>query len=262
MGHEVRAELASADRVDVIMAFVKWYGLRLFDDRLKALHDRGVPLRMITTTYMGATERPALDRLVRDFGAQVKVQYDAQRTRLHAKAWLFRRTRLRHRLRRHQQPLPRSHARRRRVERAPVSVATPALLQKFAPPSTATGTTRTFETYDPDVDRDRLDDALAEAQAGDHDRVTLRSLALRSGRSISTGDARPLEVERVVHGRHRNLLVAATGTGKTVVAALDYRRLAVDAPTSPTLLFVAHRREILQQSLRTYREVLNDRELR
>ena len=40
---------------------------------------------------MGATERAALDRLVREFGAEVKIQYDALRTRLHAKAWLFRR---------------------------------------------------------------------------------------------------------------------------------------------------------------------------
>ena len=67
-----------------------------------------------------------------------------------------------------------------------------------------------------------------------------------------------LEVERVLHGRHRNLVVAATGTGKTVVAALDYRRLADAAPTLPRLLFVAHRKEILEQSLRTYREVLAD----
>src|SRR5690349_2711473 len=65
MGHEVRAELASADHVDVIMAFVKWYGLRLFEDRMSTLRERGVPLRVITTTYMGATERQALDRLVR-----------------------------------------------------------------------------------------------------------------------------------------------------------------------------------------------------
>ncbi len=34
-----------------------------------------------------------------------------------------------------------------------------------------------------------------------------------------------LMVERERHGRHRNLVVAATGTGKTVVAALDYRQL-------------------------------------
>jgi superfamily II DNA or RNA helicase len=61
-----------------------------------------------------------------------------------------------------------------------------------------------------------------------------------------------------VHGRHRNLVVAATGTGKTVIAALDYRRLAAAAPIRPSLLFVAHRREILEQSLRTYREVLAD----
>ena len=67
-----------------------------------------------------------------------------------------------------------------------------------------------------------------------------------------------LEVERRVHDRHRNLIVAATGTGKTVVAALDYRGLSESAGTPPPLLVVAHRREILEQSLRTYREVLND----
>ena len=51
--------------------------------------------------------------------------------------------------------------------------------------------------------------------------------------------------------------MAATGTGKTVVAALDYRRLSTEGHR-PTLLFVAHRREILQQSLRTFRAVQHD----
>ena len=50
---------------------------------------------------------------------------------------------------------------------------------------------------------------------------------------------------------------APTGTGKTVVAALDYRRLrASEGPLK--LLFVAHRREILDQSLATFRVVLKD----
>src|SRR5207245_2826927 len=66
-----------------------------------------------------------------------------------------------------------------------------------------------------------------------------------------------LESERE-RGHHRNLVVAATGTGKTVVAALDYRRLRQERGGDPTLLFVAHRKEILEQSLRTYREVLMD----
>ncbi|MGH3940714.1 MAG: DUF3427 domain-containing protein, partial [Pseudonocardiaceae bacterium] len=63
--------------------------------------------------------------------------------------------------------------------------------------------------------------------------------------------------ERTVHERHRNLVVAATGTGKTVVAALDYQRLGHQG-LGGSLLFVAHRKEILDQALRTYREVLGD----
>jgi superfamily II DNA or RNA helicase len=261
VGHEIRAELASADSADVIMAFVKWYGLRLFEDRLEMLRERGVPLRVITTTYMGATERAALDRLVRDFGAQVKVQYDAQRTRLHAKAWLFRRN----------TGFDTAYVGSSNLSRAAMldgvewnvrlsAVSTPALLQKFLATFDSYWNDATFEAYDPDADRDRLDDALAEAAGRRvHDRVTL---------TLSGLEVRPypyqqemldqLEVERVVHDRHDNLLVAATGTGKTVIAALDYRRLATNAPGLPSLLFIAHRREILQQSLRTYREVLSD----
>ena len=261
IGHEIRAELASADSVDVIMAFVKWYGLRIFEDKLIALRDRGVSVRVITTTYMGATERPALDRLVNDLGAQVKVQYDAQRTRLHAKAWLFRR----------RTGFDTAYVGSSNLSRAAMldgvewnvrlsAVSTPPLLQKFLATFDSYWNDSTFETYDPAADRDRLDDALAEA-AGKRlsDRVTLTLSGLQVRPYPSQQEMLDqLEVERVVHGRHRNLLVAATGTGKTVVAALDYRRLAADAPARPSLLFVAHRREILQQSLRTYREVLGD----
>lgn len=91
LGFELRAELATADRVDLLCAFVKWHGLRVLEESLKAARDRGVPIRVITTTYIGATERRALDRLVTEFSAQVKVNYESRSTRLHAKAWLFRR---------------------------------------------------------------------------------------------------------------------------------------------------------------------------
>ena len=73
LGHEIRSELDSSDQVDLLCAFVKWHGLRVIDSELLDLTRRGVPLRVITTTYMGATERAALDRLVRDFGAEVKI---------------------------------------------------------------------------------------------------------------------------------------------------------------------------------------------
>lgn len=261
IGAELRAELSSADQVDVVLAFVKWHGLRLLERELAELRDRGVPLRLITTTYMGATERAALDRLVTDFGAHVKVQYDALRTRLHAKAWLFRRN----------TGFDTAYVGSSNLSRAALldgvewnvrlsSVGTPALLQKFRATFDTYWNDPTFESYDAERDRDRLDDALAEARGTKtHDRVTL---------TLSGLEVRPyphqsemleqLEVERVVHDRHRNLLVAATGTGKTVIAALDYKRLAEEAGSRPSLLFVAHRKEILEQSCRTYREVLGD----
>ena len=58
-------------------------------------------------------------------------------------------------------------------------------------------------------------------------------------------------------GHHRNLLVSATGTGKTVMAALDHARLREVLPRA-RLLFVAHREEILTQTVATFRHALRD----
>jgi HKD family nuclease len=89
LAHALANEIPSADSIDLLWAFVRWHGLRVLTDPLTA-HCRGKPLRVITTVYTGSTERKALDWLV-NLGAQVKVSYDTQSTRLHAKAWLFRR---------------------------------------------------------------------------------------------------------------------------------------------------------------------------
>jgi superfamily II DNA or RNA helicase len=214
---------------------------------------------------MGATDRRALDRLVRDFGAEVKVQYDALRTRLHAKAWLFRRA----------TGFDTAYVGSSNLSRAALldgvewnvrlsRIGTPSLLNKFAATFDTYWNDPTFEPYDPERDRDRLDDALTQSQ---RDRtagagtVSLAGLEVRP-RAYQAEMLETLDAERSVHDRHRNLVVAATGTGKTVIAALDYRRLRDEAERqgepAPSLLFVAHRREILQQSIRTYREVLSD----
>lgn len=257
---ELKAEIESADSIDLLCAFVMWRGVRLLEAPLLKAREAGIPFRVITTTYIGGTERKALDRLVQDLGADVKVQYDAARTRLHAKAWLFRRntgfdTGYVGSSNLSTSALLEGVEWNVRLSRG----ATPTLLQKFEATFDSYWNSAEFEPYNPDVDRDRLDDALAAARGNrTGDRITI---------SISGLEVRPypyqqemldqVEVERVVHDRHRNLIVAATGTGKTVIAALDYRRLC--RPTQqPSLLFVAHRKEILEQSLRTYREVLSD----
>jgi hypothetical protein len=84
------AEIPSADSIDLLCAFVRWHGLRTIEDELRAHCRANRPLRVIATVFTGSTERKALDWLV-SLGAQVKVSYDTESTRLHAKAWLFRR---------------------------------------------------------------------------------------------------------------------------------------------------------------------------
>jgi superfamily II DNA or RNA helicase/HKD family nuclease len=262
LASELRAELDSADSVDLLCAFVMWRGVRLLERELAAMKDSKIPFRVVTTTYIGGTEREALDRLVRDYGAEVRVQYDAARTRLHAKAWLFHRA----------TGFDTAYVGSSNLSTSALlegvewnvrlaTAATPALLQKFRATFDSYWNSNEFEPYEPDRDRDRLDDALSEAsgrRSSDRVTISISGLQVRAF-PFQQEMLEALEVERVVHDRHRNLLVAATGTGKTVVAALDYRRMSERANGEhPSLLFVAHRQEILEQSLRTYREVLAD----
>ncbi|MFJ8658700.1 DUF3427 domain-containing protein [Streptomyces sp. NPDC093795] len=262
LGFELRAELATADRVDLLCAFVKWHGLRVIEQSLEAAHARGVPIRVITTTYIGATERQALDRLVQRFNAEVKVNYELRSTRLHAKAWLFRR----------HSGYDTAYVGSSNLSKAALldglewnvrlsSVATPDVIRKFEATFDSYWNDPAFETYDPDRDAERLSEALLVAgqgkSAATEQRITLSGLEVRPYPHQRDMLER-LQVEREVHDRHRNLLVAATGTGKTVMAALDYKRLRQEHGRDLRLLFVAHRQEILRQSLRTYQDVLVD----
>jgi superfamily II DNA or RNA helicase/HKD family nuclease len=259
---ELRAEIASADHVDLLCAFVKWQGLRLLEDQLNELRLRGVPLRVITTTYLGATDARALDALVNDFGAEVRINYETDRTRLHAKAWLLRRNTGFHTAYVGSSNL--SHA--ALVDGLEWNVrlsakSTPHLLEKFRATFDSYWENREFERYEPSKDNDRLRQAL-EIASGVRSRdplaVTLSGLEVHP-KPFQAEMLEELDAERTIHDRHRNLIVAATGTGKTVIAALDYRRLARDIHgRNLTLLFVAHRKEILQQSRRMYQEVLTD----
>jgi superfamily II DNA or RNA helicase/HKD family nuclease len=261
LGFELRAELATADRVDLLCAFVKWHGLRVLEQSLKSAHARGVPIRVITTTYIGATERRALDRLVREFNAEVKVNYELRSTRLHAKAWLFRRD----------SGFDTAYVGSSNLSKAALldglewnvrlsSVATPDVMRKFEATFDSYWSEPAFESYDPDRDGQRLEDALAQAGgSGDqgHHTITLSGLEVRPFPHQRDMLER-LEVERTVRDLHRNLLVAATGTGKTVMAALDYKALRKRSGHDLRLLFIAHRKEILEQSLLVYQNVLVD----
>lgn len=255
---ELRAEIESANTVDLLCAFVRWTGLRLLQPALEQLTDRGVKLRVITTTYMGATERRAIDELANRYGAEVKINYETQATRLHAKAWLFRR----------HSGFDTAYVGSSNLSQAALldglewnvrlsSVSTPALLKKFEVTFDSYWEQRAFQSYDPERDGDKLDAAL-ERNGGKRTAAPDAGTGLEVQPFLHQEEMlEDLEAERS-KGFNRNLLVAATGTGKTIIAALDYKRLYEAAGRDLKLLFVAHRQEILKQSMRTYRDVMQD----
>ncbi len=254
IGAEVVRELDSAASVDLLSAFIKWHGLRLVKDPLARLRERGGAIRVITTTYMGATDRRALDMLV-DLGAEVKVSYDLRTTRLHAKAWLF-----------HREHLSTAYVGSSNLSRTALTdglewnvrlsaVEQPHLLGTIAATFDDYWHDPSFEPYAP-ADAARFDAEIAAARGGRPMDLAISPLVVRPF-PYQTEVLERLDAERQVHGRRRSLVVMATGTGKTVVSALDYRRLR-EAGTVDRLLFVAHRKEILEQSLRTFREVMRD----
>lgn len=251
VGHQIRSELASADAVDVLVSFVKWTGIRVLKpelERFAAQHPG--KLRVLTTTYMGATEAEALDAL-EALGATVKVSYDTRQTRLHAKAWLF------HRESNFSTAIIGSsnlsyaalhdgcewNVRLSRVDNE-------TILKKFETTFSQYWDDPGFEPYErarfAEVlrYRDPERDALARA-------VQLRPYPHQAAALDKLANER-------AHGHNRNLIIAATGTGKTVIAALDYVRLRKQAGSDLRLLFIAHREEILQQSLAKYRAALGD----
>ncbi|MCY1157073.1 MAG: hypothetical protein MOP51_92 [Citricoccus sp.] len=259
LGAELRSEIETADRVDLLCAFVKWHGLRVLEKQLGELKRRGVPFRVITTTYVGATERRALDRIVKDFGGEVHISYETQSTRLHAKAWMFHR----------HSGFSTAYVGSSNLSKSALleglewnvrlsSIATPELMRKFEATFETYWQDPSFEPYDPDQDAAHLDREIKNGSfASEGEQVDLSGLDVRPypHQALMLED---LQAERAIHQRHRNLIVAATGTGKTVIAGLDYRNLLAEHRRDLRLLFVAHRKEILEQALRTYRNILAD----
>ncbi|WP_224362857.1 DUF3427 domain-containing protein [Hyalangium versicolor] len=255
IGTELRRELESADAVDLLCAFVKWQGFRVLEAELRVLRERGCRLRVLTTTYMGATDRRALDALAA-LGAEIRVSYETRTTRLHAKAWLFHRKTGFSTAYIGSSNLSRSALLDGLEWNVRVAAAEqPHIVDTFRATFEAYWEDTAFELYDPARDAARFDSAIAiergagtepsfvglEVRPFEHQRVMLERL----------------EAERTIHGRWKNLVVAATGTGKTVLAALDYARLRKRGRVD-SMLFVAHRDTILRQSLHTFRSVLRE----
>lgn len=258
MLEELKREIVSSDTIDWIVSFIKWSGLRCIIDELKTFTEvKGGRLRVITTSYMEATDYKAIEELSKLPNTEIRISFDKKRTRLHAKAYLFQRD--------------------TKFSTAYIgssNLSNPALtsglewnlkvtekdsfdiIRKFE---------ATFESYwnDPEFkemraghsdDWNTLEESLKKPIAAEEiEQYYLDIQPYHYQKEI----LEQLSSERITFGRMKNLVVAATGVGKTVISAFDFKRF-LQANRHAKLLFIAHREEILKQSLGTFRAILKD----
>ncbi len=261
LGFELERELASSDRVLMIVSFVQWRGWQRLRPAFEELAARRVPVQILTTTYLGATDLEAIRQMARLPNVELRISLDGRRRRLHAKAWLFQRDNG-----------------FSSVYVGSANLSGPALedgiewtvkLSEVEAPHIVTrfrgafdllwfdGEFVPFRPDDPELCQ-RVKQALEFAQQGpSSSRHAMPVFFDLRPHPFQQATLDRLEMERLDRGSFRNLVVAPTGTGKTLIAAFDYQRQPYFG-VRPRLLFLAHREELLRQARDRFRHVLRD----
>lgn len=258
MESELKKEIRSSDQIDLLISFIKFKGVIILYDELKDFTERGGKLRVITTTYMGASDFKAIKLLSQLKNTEVKISYNSGNERLHAKAYLFRRN----------TGFNTGYIGSSNFSRSAltdglewnIKITTseiPHIISKFQKTFDSYWESQEFEYFSGDeIQSDKLIKALNISKVNRVKDVNLAYFDIKPY-PYQEEILEKLEVERDLHFRFRNLVVAATGTGKTVVAAFDYskfRRLN----STYRLLFIAHRKEILEQARLVFQGILKD----
>ncbi len=269
MDDEVRRDIQTSDEIDLVVSFIKFEGLRLLIDDLRNFVQRpDTRLRVMTTTYMGATDPKAVRMIfqLREIGnVEIRASFNTRQERLHAKSYIFTR----------KTNFDTAYIGSSNISRSALtkglewnmrvtSVENPHIIGKTKATFDSYWNSDDFEPIDTEEALKRFEDAIwkerhkySGSQQGDIEYVTRFE---RKTHQIKVLEK--LQFEREMMHSYKNLIIAATGTGKTAISAFDYKdfnkKIIKDYGRQARLLFVAHREKILKQARSTYRSVMVD----
>ncbi|WP_066223515.1 DUF3427 domain-containing protein [Formosa haliotis] len=254
---ELKKEILSSNQIHLLVSFIKFKGIIILEKELREFTERGGKLKIITTTYIGATDYKAIQLLAKLPNTEVKISYNTSNERLHAKAYLFYRDSGFHTAYIGSSNFSRSALTDGLEWNLKITTKEVShIIDKFQKTFDAYWQSDDFELFDDSIHKDKLQNALKQSKFSKPFENLTAFFDIKPF-PYQLEVLEKLEVERSIHNRYRNLVVAATGTGKTVISAFDYKRFK-EANNSSRLLFLAHRKEILQKSLSTFQGILRN----
>ncbi|OMP66524.1 DUF3427 domain-containing protein [Domibacillus epiphyticus] len=253
----LKFEMRTADRVEFMVSFTRMSGVQLLTKPLQELQKRGVPVRIITSTYLGITEPKALQHLLQFSNVEVKIIH-TQKESFHTKAYLFGRdsglnsvligsSNLSHSALINGREL---NIRLPDTNHIPAYEKTTALFQSIWESDEAIQLTEDFiDTYSSWFKDQKQKGMVAEPTIATEEKTEFQPNAMQQEALKNLKNTRNL-------GNNKGVIIAATGTGKTYLAAFDVHQVQ-----PKRLLFIAHREELLDNAIQTFEFVFNSTDL-
>lgn len=253
---ELKKEIVSSDEVILLVSFIRMTGLMPIYESLKELTSSGKKLRVISTTYTKATEYKAIEKLLELPNTSIKISYETDNQRLHAKAYIFKRN----------NGFSTFYIGSSNLSKSALVYGDEwnVKLTEKNSPMIFQNVLSEFETYwnsyeyktlnSTAEDKFKLKEALSYKNENHNFYQNLMSY---KPYDYQEQILEKLVVEREIYHRNRNLVVAATGVGKTVLAAFDFKNFLEKNPNAK-FLYIVHRQEILKKSCDTFRQILKD----
>lgn len=252
--YQLKSSINKAKKIDIIVSFLMESGVRMIIKDLQAALNRGVQVRILTGNYLGITQPSALYLIKKELGNRVDLRfYNDKHRSFHPKAYIF-----------HYEDFGEIYIGSSNISRSALTSGI-EWNYRFNSHNDCRNFNLFYDTFEDLFEKHSIiidDEELTRYSKNWHKPAVSKDLArydeydnwadmqvqpLFQPRGAQIEALYALEDSRA-EGATKGLVQAATGVGKTYLAAFDsvkYERV----------LFVAHREEILKQAAVSFENV-------
>ena len=251
--YQLKMSIASAKRIDIIVSFLMESGVRMIVKDLKSALQKGTKIRLLTGNYLGITQPSALYLIKKELGEQVELRFYNEKERsFHPKAYMF-----------HYENYSEIYIGSSNISRSAFTSGI-EWNYRFTNVTDKTSFHAFYETFEELFEHHSIviDDKELKRYSEHWRKPAVAKDLERQEEEVNTNakieqifQPRGIQIEALyaledsrAEGAVKGLVQAATGVGKTYLAAFD-------SANYEKVLFVAHREEILKQAAVIFKNV-------